>query len=193
MGRWATAAEDHTGWALMSAENRKTEATIRTGSPKFDNRRLDFVPELMTLNFCCDIQMVGSECGVKNMKSMDPSCLVSNGSGCWWWCNGVGDIFLEYFGPLNTNWALFKIYEIYQIISDWFLEHDNLFTLLKWPPHSPDLNPIEHILGCGGTGDSHHGCAANKSAATAWCYHVNMDQNLWEMFPTPCWIYATKN
>ncbi len=48
-------------------------------------------------------------------------------------------------------------------------------------------------LGCGGTGDSHHGCAANKSAETAWCYHVNMDQNLWGMFPKPCWIYATKN
>ncbi len=25
----------------------------------------------------------------------------------------------------------------------WFLEHDNEFTLLKWPPQSPDLNPIE--------------------------------------------------
>ncbi len=32
-----------------------------------------------------------------------------------------------------------------QIISDWFLEHDNEFTLLIWPPHSPDLNPIEHL------------------------------------------------
>ena len=29
-------------------------------------------------------------------------------------------------------------------------------------------------LGCGGTGDSHHG-------STVWCHHVNMDQNLWGM------------
>ncbi len=32
-----------------------------------------------------------------------------------------------------------------QIISDWFLEHDNESPLLKWSPQSPDLNPIEHL------------------------------------------------
>ena len=31
------------------------------------------------------------------------------------------------------------------IISNWFLEHDNEFTVLQWPPQSPDLNPIEDL------------------------------------------------
>ncbi len=78
-----------------------------------------------------------------------------------------------------------------QIISDWFLEHDNEFTLLKLPPVTRSQSN-RAPLGCGGTGDSHHGCAADKSAATVWCYHDNMD-NLWGMFLTPCWIYAMKN
>uniref|UniRef100_A0A6Q2XVH8 ADAM metallopeptidase domain 11 n=1 Tax=Esox lucius TaxID=8010 RepID=A0A6Q2XVH8_ESOLU len=29
-------------------------------------------------------------------------------AGCWWWCNGVGDVFLAHFRPLSANWAWFK-------------------------------------------------------------------------------------
>ena len=27
----------------------------------------------------------------------------------------------------------------------WFLERDNEFTVLQWPPQSPGLDPIEHL------------------------------------------------
>jgi len=51
-----------------------------------------------------------------------------------------------------------------QIISNGFLEHDNKFSIIKWPLQSPDLNIIDKApLGCGGTGDSHHRCADDKS------------------------------
>jgi len=53
-----------------------------------------------------------------------------------------------------------------QILSDWFLEHYSEFIKLKRPPQSPDLNPTEQIWGSAGIGHSHHGCAADKSAAT---------------------------
>ncbi len=38
--------------------------------------------------------------GVKNMKAWIQPCL--NGSGWWWWCNGVGNIFLAHFVPIGT-------------------------------------------------------------------------------------------
>jgi len=56
------------------------------------------------------------------------------------------------------------------------LEHDNKFTVLKWPPQSPDLYPIEY-LGCGGTGAWCPGCASHKSPSTARCYPIYMGQH----------------
>ncbi len=75
---------------------------------------------------------VGSELGVKNMKAwIILPCL--NGSGWWWWCNGVGDIFLAHFGSLSTNWASFK--------------HHSLPGYFCWP--CPSLyNYSVHIFWC---------------------------------------------
>ncbi len=43
---------------------------------------------------------VGSEFGIKNMKAwIILPCL--NGSGWWWWCNGVGDILLAQLVPIE--------------------------------------------------------------------------------------------
>ncbi len=62
-----------------------------------------------------------------------------------------------------------------QIISDWFLEHDNEFTLLQWPPQSPDLNTIEHLWD-----EVEREILIMDVQLTNLqeCYHVNMNQNL---------------
>ncbi len=109
---------------------------------------------------------------------------------CCWPCPSLYDysvsIFWCYFQQDNA--PCHKA----QIISDWFLEHDNEFTLLKWPPQSPDLNPIEQLWDVVEREIHIMDEQPTNRVATAWCYHVNMDQNIWGMFPTR-WIYATKN
>ncbi len=114
----------------------------------------------MSLDFCCNIQMIESEFGVKNMKAwIILPCL--DGSG-WWWCNGVAVFSWHTLGPLvpiehrlnttvyqsivadhvhpfmTTVYHLLMYFQLdnapchkAQIISDWFLEHDDEFTLLK--------------------------------------------------------------
>uniref|UniRef100_A0A8P4K6M0 Transposable element Tc1 transposase n=1 Tax=Dicentrarchus labrax TaxID=13489 RepID=A0A8P4K6M0_DICLA len=32
-----------------------------------------------------------------------------------------------------------------KMVQEWFVEHNNEFKVLTWPPDSPDLNPMEHL------------------------------------------------
>ncbi len=161
----------------------------------------------MSLGFCCDIQMVGPEIGVLVSTVQAGSgamvwgilswhtLLSTNWASfkhhrlpeyCCWPCPSLYDysvlIFWCYFQQDNA--PRHKA----QIISDWFLEHDNEFTLFKCPPQSPDLNP-KHIWD-----------------VVEWEIHfmdvqlTNLQQlrdaimSIWtKMFPKPCWIYSTKN
>ncbi len=91
---------------LLSDKKRK-RATMRTGSPKSDNRRLEKCCLVWwVLDFCCDIQMVRSEFGVENMKAWIPPAMSQRFRLVVY--NGVGDICLAHFGLLSTNWASFK-------------------------------------------------------------------------------------
>ncbi len=132
----------------------------------------------------------------------------------------LNQIFLAHFGPLSTNLLSFKRHSLpeyccwpcpslydystssdgyfqqdnapchkAQIISDWFLEHDNEFTLLKWPPQSPDLNSIELLWD-----------VVEREIRIMDVQPTNLQQlhdaimSIWtKIFPTPCWINATKN
>ncbi len=50
-----------------------------------------------------------------------------------------------------------------QIISDWFLQHDNEFFHFTQKDSTVTRSQSSRApLGCGGTGDSHHICAAEK-------------------------------
>ena len=108
----------------------------------------------------------------KQLESMDPSCLVSTvqagGGGAMVWgifsWHTLGPLVLiehrvnatAYLSIVAVMTTVYPSSDGYfqqdnapchraRIISDWFLEYDNEFTVLKWPPQSPDVNPIEPL------------------------------------------------
>ncbi len=54
---------------LLSAKNRKRRLQFTQARQNWTIEDWKMLPGLMSLDFCCDIQMVGSEFGVKNMKA----------------------------------------------------------------------------------------------------------------------------
>lgn len=58
------------------------------------------LPNLMNLDFCCDTEMIGSEIGISRMNL---PCV--NSPGCFWWSNGVVDIFFQLFNAVMSIWT----------------------------------------------------------------------------------------
>ncbi len=71
-----------------------------------------------------------------------------------------------------------------QIILNWFLEHDNEFTVLKWPSQLPDLNPTEHLWDV--VEREIRIMDLQLTNLQQLRDAVNMDQNIRGMFPASC-------
>ncbi len=62
--------QQKTSWMpLMSAENRKRRLQFAQAHQNWTKEDCNMLPGLMSLDFCCYIQRLGSEFGVKNMKA----------------------------------------------------------------------------------------------------------------------------
>ncbi len=78
--------------------------TGMAGSPKLDNRRLEKRCLIrLESRLCCNIQMVGSEFAVKNMKAWIHPALSQRFRLVVLVVMVWGDIFLTHFGPLSPN------------------------------------------------------------------------------------------
>ena len=61
------------------------------------------------------------------------------------------------------------------MVQEWFEEQNNKFKVLTWPPHFPDLNPIEHLWDVldkqvrSMEAQTSQLTGLKGSAATSWC------------------------
>ncbi len=85
---------------LLSDKNRKRRIQFTQDHQNWTIEDWKYVAWSDESRFLLRHSDVGSEFGVKNMKAwIILPCL--NGSGWWWWCNGVGDVFLAHLVPIE--------------------------------------------------------------------------------------------
>lgn len=77
-----------------------------------------------------------------------------------------------------------------QIISNWFLEHENEFTIHQWPSQSPDLKPMKHLRDV--VEWERRVINVQLTNLQQLCNAIvsTRTKNLWGMFPAPYWIWS---
>ena len=108
------------GFTSVSQE-QKAEATVGTGSPKLDSWRLEKCSLVWWISRHSDIRV--KIWRQQHDPTHGPNLSCVNSPGWWWWYNGVGNIFLAHFWPVNTN----------QSLREWH----SLFEYCCWPCASP--------------------------------------------------------
>ncbi len=181
---------------LLSAKNRKRRLQFAQTHQNWTIKDLKNVAWSDESRLLLQHSDVESEFGVKNMKAWILPCLNSSGGGVMVWgifswytlgllvpiehrlnATAYLSIVADNAHPFMTT--VYPSSDGYfqqdntpchkaQLISDWFLEHDNVFTLLMASTVTRSQSN-RAPLGCGGTRDPYHvpECEADKSAATA--------------------------
>lgn len=62
-----------------------------------------------------------------------------------WKKNATASIVADNIHPCMTAVYPFSDGNLQHDNANWFVEDENEFTVLQWPPSSPDLNPIEYL------------------------------------------------
>ncbi len=152
---------------LLSDKKRKQRLQFAQAHQNWTTEDWKTFPGLIRLDFCCDIQMVSMDpsglvsmvhaggggvmvWGILSLHTLGPLVPIEHRLNTTAYLSIVADYFYAF---MTTAYSYSDGYiqqdnapcHKAQIISDWFLEHDNEFTF-KWSPQSPDLNPIEHLL-----------------------------------------------
>ncbi len=167
----------------------------------------------MSLDICCDIQMVGSEFGIKNMKAWIHHALSQRFRlvVVVKWCGDI--LFGKVWAPLSTKWALFICHSLpeyyfwpcpplydYSVPIFWWLLPDRIMhmsqrsshlRLVYWTWQGFHFTQMTSTvtksqsnrapLGCGGTGDLHHGCESDNLQQL--CYTI---MSIWTKISEEC-------